>query len=580
MKMSEFAQKRIRLDETVSATPGALRLYPYQREMLDAPQEPGIEKVTWLKSSQLGMTTLLDCLVSHYIANDPSSVLYALTRDSDARRAAIRVDKVFDGSPFLRGRLSYVRNDPDNRSTLLERHIPGGSLRYAGVNSADNLRSITAKVLLCDEVSAWTETTEGDPIGLVEMRTATFADRKLIYCSTPTTESECKISELYEQSDKREWRVKCQHCDERWFLTMESLQWESGEPDSVVAVCPSCGGVHTDHQHKLAMVQQGQWVKTAPEVKDHAGFKINALSSLLPTARWPDIVRKFLKAKNDDFELQAFTNTILGETWKDNFEQAVDVGELEGRAEGFDADSVPEDVLLITAGADVQRDRIEVTYFGFTEAGGYVVIAHEVLPGDPNASNGLVWQALDQSLKQTFKCEDGKRLKVTAGVVDSGDGVTVDSVYAFVKPRWSKGIYAGKGMAGFQRPPFELKRNSRARGGARVGLIGTEAIKSMIFNTVANVERWRFSETLDSTWFDQLISERLEVKKRKGVEVKTFVPIAGKRQEALDCAVYAIAARYSIPRLNWENLKQKIADQQDEQQPKQSIADLSAMLHQ
>ncbi|MBZ0217793.1 MAG: phage terminase large subunit family protein, partial [Fimbriimonadaceae bacterium] len=159
-------------------------------------------------------------------------------------------------------------------------------------------------------------------------------------------------------------------------------------------------------------------------------------------------------------------------------------------------------------------------------------------------------------------------------VIDSGDGVTVDNVYAFTKPRFYKSVYAGKGMAGFGRPQFHINRRSKAKDGNRVAIIGTEAIKSMIFGSLNKAGAWHFSDSLDSEWFDQLLSEQLKTQKRKGVEVKTFVPISGKRQEALDCTVYAIAARYSFPRLNWEKLRDDIENQTTKK--KKSIADIAS----
>lgn len=576
MAMSAFAEKHLRLDETITATPGKLRLYPYQKQMLDAIQEPGIEKVTWLKSSQLGMTTLLDCLTAHYVANDPATLLYSVTRDGDARRAALRIEKLFEASPVLKGLISYTRNDTENRSTLLDRHFPGGNLRFVGVNTPDNLRSVTARILLADEVSGWPDSVEGDPVNLVEMRTASFRDRKLIYCSTPTTESECKITALYEQSDKREWEVKCQHCPDHWHLMFKDLNFKSDDASTTVAICPHCGGVHTDHEHKLAMISAGRWFTTAPHVKGHAGFKINSLSSLLPTAKWPNIVSKFLESRGDDFQMQSFTNTWLGEVWKENFETAADPGSLQAQATEFDRESVSNEVLLVTAGADIQRDRIEITYLGFTPDGGHHVIGHDVFYGDPNATKGNVWIELDKCFRQVFTRDDGKKLKIKAGVVDSGDGVTVDAVYAFTKPRWTKNIFAGKGMAGFDRAPFILSRSGKARKNAHLGIIGTEAIKSMIFGSLKKGDKWHFSNSLDEEWFNQLVSERLEIRKRKGREVKTFVPISGKRQEALDCTVYAIAARHSLTRLNWDTLKANIEAQDNSSSKTNSLEEIAA----
>ena len=65
-----------------------------------------------------------------------------------------------------------------------------------------------------------------------------------------------------------------------------------------------------DESHKPAMVEAGRWRATAPDVKGHAGFRLNALVSLLHNARWGVLAAEFLKAKDSPELLQVFTNTF------------------------------------------------------------------------------------------------------------------------------------------------------------------------------------------------------------------------------------------------------------------------------
>ena len=59
LQLSEWIETNIKLPEGVSALPGAIRLYPYQREIADAISDPEIERVTMVKAARLGFTTLL-----------------------------------------------------------------------------------------------------------------------------------------------------------------------------------------------------------------------------------------------------------------------------------------------------------------------------------------------------------------------------------------------------------------------------------------------------------------------------------------------------------------------------------------
>jgi phage terminase large subunit GpA-like protein len=50
-----WIEQNIRLPEGVSALPGAVRRWPYQREIADAISDPEIERVTMVKAARLGL---------------------------------------------------------------------------------------------------------------------------------------------------------------------------------------------------------------------------------------------------------------------------------------------------------------------------------------------------------------------------------------------------------------------------------------------------------------------------------------------------------------------------------------------
>jgi phage terminase large subunit GpA-like protein len=105
------------------------------------------------------------------------------------------------------------------------------------------------------------------------------------------------------------------------------------------------------------MVEQGRWRATNPDVIGHAGFRLNALVSLLAKASWGLLAAEFLTAKNDSDLLQTFVNTILAQGWREAGEE-VDENDLAQRVEDFSLNSIPKEVLCITCGVDVQDDRL------------------------------------------------------------------------------------------------------------------------------------------------------------------------------------------------------------------------------
>ena len=54
LQLSQWIEREIVLPEGVSTLPGAVRLWPYQREIADAIKDPACERVTLLKPPRVG----------------------------------------------------------------------------------------------------------------------------------------------------------------------------------------------------------------------------------------------------------------------------------------------------------------------------------------------------------------------------------------------------------------------------------------------------------------------------------------------------------------------------------------------
>jgi len=396
------------------------------------------------------------------------------------------------------------------------------------------VRPHTARVLLMDEVDGFETTTEGDPIRLAEMRTQTFADRKILMGSTPVFDHG-PISRAYAESDQRVFEVPCPDCGEFAEIRWSALRWDDGKPETVAWCCPNCGSL-VPERIKSQMTTAGRWRATRPEVVGHAGFRLNALISPHFNARWPKLVAEFLVAKRDPATLQVFTNTVLGEPWRTEGED-LDESELAGRREPFSLDSLPPEALIVTAGIDCQDDRLEAVTVAHDREGGLLVLDHRVFWGP--IDGGAVWDELDSFLRSTFRHPRGGSITIDAAVIDSGDGGHTDLVNAFTRPRFGRRVVSGKGVAGFARPFLE-RSSSRT---APLWLVGVDAAKSQLFARLARGTGVRFGESLSPVYFEQLTSERRVVRYSRGTPQARFERIPGKRAEALDATIYAWAAR-------------------------------------
>lgn len=288
-------------------------------------------------------------------------------------------------------------------------------------------------------------------------------------------------------------------------------------------------------RHKPEMVNKGAWRVTAPEVEGHAGFRLNALVSPLKNASWGTLAAEFMAAKrNGPEELQVFVNTILAEGWREASDE-IDEAALKARVEAFGIDSIPAAVLFVTAGIDVQDDRLETTVLGWSREECFV-LAHEVVWGASHEDS--TWIELDDFLKSKWQHPSGGMIGVDAAIIDSGDGGVTDIVYRFAHGRYGRRVVAGKGVGG-TRPALQMSKSK----GTRLFLIGVDGLKANLLQRLARGRSIRFSNSLSEEWFEQLASERRVIRYSRGRPVRQFVRIGGRRAEALDCMIYATAAR-------------------------------------
>jgi phage terminase large subunit GpA-like protein len=120
--------------------------------------------------------------------------------------------------------------------------------------------------------------------------------------------------------------------------------------------------------------------------------------------------------------------------------------------------------LLLTAGVDVQRDRLEASLWAWGQDRQSWLVEHRVLAGSP--FEAAVWEELRLLLGETWRHASGHRLPVAMAAIDSGDGMTTAEVYAFVRRAGAGRAIAVKGQDGLraavgQPAAAEVRRNGR-----------------------------------------------------------------------------------------------------------------------
>jgi phage terminase large subunit GpA-like protein len=553
LTISEWADEYRRLDSQSSAEAG--RWYTsraeYQRGIMDACSNPENKEVVVMAGAQLGKTEALLNIIGYFIHNEPAPILCVQpTLDMAQSFSKDRVTAgLLKSTPCLQDKVKDARSR-DSGNTTLHKTFSGGALTMAGSNSPSSLASRPIRVLLLDEVDRYPQSagSEGSPTLLAKKRTATFWNRKIIQVSTPTNKGASAIEDAFELSDKRYYEVPCRHCDEYQVLRWANVKWTKDDPDSAAYCCEHCGTLWTDSDRRWA-IRNGEWQATE-EFTGIAGFHISGLYS--PWTPLADGVKDFLAARKNPEHLKVWTNVYLAETWEDAGEQ-IECMDLAERREP--TEKIPEEVLLLTCGVDVQDNRLELSLIGWQQNDCSIVLDHITLFGDP--STPQLWQSLDTHLLRNYDTEDGRQLPISATCIDSGGHFT-NSVYQYCKKNYGRRIFAIKGVGGDGKAiAGKPSKNNIAK--CPLFPIGVDTVKDLVFARL-KIEKdspghVRFSDKLTNDYFEMLTAEKAMIKFHKGFKKRVYVKIR-PRNEALDCMVYSVAA-YAIINVNVNTLAEK-----------------------
>lgn len=542
---SETRRRRI-----VSVTPVESR--PVRCIQVDSPSHLYLAGRTMIPTHN---TEALNNILGYFIDQDPSPILVVQISVGEAEKwSKEKLAPMVAETPRLASKIGDPRSrDSDN--TILAKAFPGGHLGVVGANAPSGLRARPRRVLLFDEVDGYPESagTEGDPISLAEKRAITFRSRRFVWkSSTPTIKSFSRIEDAFEESDQRYYEVPCPECGAMQALVWAQLKWESGKPETAAYECEACEELIPESR-KREMLALGEWVPREPG-RIVRGYHLNALYS--PFESWAYFVAEWKRAQGDPEKLQVFVNTVLGETWEEAGER-VSPDALYARREPLPEDAeVPMGVGLLTAGVDVQGDRLELQVRGWGRAEESWLVHWEQFWGDPGRDQ--VWEELDAALLRHYRHESGSILQILACCVDSG-GHHTEHVYRFTGPRVARRVWAIKGMGEFGRPLVTPRASKKNKGKVPLHLVGTFTAKDLIFSRLkiqkAGPGYMHFprADWCDPEYFAQLTAEKAVTSFERGKKRRVYKQLR-PRNEALDLTVYDHAALATLGRDILDNL--------------------------
>ena len=496
--VSEWADKYRYLSAVSASEHGRYRTdrTPYMRKIMDCLSDYSpYEKVVFMKATQIGASEAACNFVGYVIQISPAPTLYVMpTGDQVDTLSKMRIDTLIDACPELSSRVSAPKSR-DGKNTITMKTFPNGLLRLTGANSAAGLRSTPMRNLILDEPDAYPLDVdgEGNPIDLAIERTNTFEGKKKIFIlSTPTIagmsvierEFFGKVNEngdIVGGTDQNYYHVPCPHCGSFQRLVFEQLKWTAGKPETAQYCCVHCGEM-IDERFKTQMLLAGEWMPEFPNKSNEKviGFHLNGLYSPYGWKSWETIATKWEEAQGVREKLKVFVNTTLAECWQERGESP-EYKNLYNRRENYQTNIVPSDVCFLTAGVDVQKDRLELEIVGWCKDKRSYSIDYRVIEGD--TARLETWDKLSEVVNERFK-RDYTEMPIRLMAVDSGYNTT--HVYAFCRRFQSDRVVAIKGQDSLGMVFSAPKTVDVTKAGKKIGKIrqynvGSSFLKSELY---------------------------------------------------------------------------------------------------
>lgn len=578
--VSEWAEKHRLLPDGLSPYPGpySFDVCPYMREIVDClSEQSSVREVAVMKGTQIMFTVgTIENWIGYTIDSSPAPMLY-VTGDATLAdtQMELRVDAMINNSGLGNKIGSQFRRTNQRKTGDIKsrKEFPGGFLMSAGPNSGAKLRAMSYKKICVDEIDSFKDSTgkEGDPIYLIRRRTDAFSEMyTILWGSTPLFAHNSKIKPLFLEGDQRKYFVPCRLCGHKQFLrwgakeTPGGLKFEHDEDDrlvyhkyrngkvkesSVYYECEKCRG-KWKNSDKDWFLPRGEWIPTAePRRPDMRSYHIPGLLSPVGFRSWESGVIEFLQIKHEGFpklKFQNWINTFLGEPFEDRGEKPrIEI--LLTRERTYHSGTLPGDakVLFITIGADVQKDRIECEIVGWGKDKESWSIDYHGIHGDTSKIEDPCWEVL----RNLIQMEHAGKQAILSGI-DSGYQTNV--VYQFCDS-FDSGVHPVMGVDDLSKGKEYIKLFPIAgRKQPRVH-INTDLLKQEIYQYL-NKGKYEsggyppgychFPVEYTREHFNRLTAEQRVIEVGKNGKTSFKWDAGARRNEQLDCRVYAMAMVY------------------------------------
>ena len=557
-----------------TAEPGRLdtKRTPYMKDILEkmSPNNP-TKEVILVFGSQMGKTTIENAIMCYYMEEDPSPIAFAFSDDGNlGGYIKNKFDPLLAANPRIK---ALLRSEGSGSADSMKSKIfPGGFIKFLSGKSESSMRSDSVRIIMADEVDGMGQTKGGDVRGLLRKRTNTFKERSKI-CMSSTPLNEGVIYTYLKESTYNRYYVPCPCCGKMITFSRDTLRWKVDEETNTVTdawmECPECKGV-IRNEDKVSILPKGEWratnAKADPTVQ---GYYLPSYYTPVGWLSWKDCAKELVEAQNSsedkrDDRLSTYTNTIDAmpyikggideQEWREIYEKAKTSKYVRGK--------IPEWVNFLTTGSDVQKNRFEISLFGWGKMGRSLAIDHWIIPIGENEiddPNSPAWYAFKETvLESDFTRDDGIHLQTIANAIDSSYKTEdVNNWYKSLSMELKDKTYIVRGRDSLEGL-LPIRKDIKRKNGGDIFFWGIPVsnLKHNLFDHLrASLEskqdlpfRMEYPNDYSIDYYQQLYSEQWV--KEKGKKKWEWIKIR-ERNEILDCTVYNLAMYYHMGFGRW-----------------------------
>jgi phage terminase large subunit GpA-like protein len=307
-----WAEREIILDPRFSPRPGrySCEFTPYLKQLHHWFGDRNVRQITFVKSAQIGGTTLLANLIQYVVAEEPGPVLYVTSTAENAKSWSERelIPRVRSCSALKK----FIPSDTDLFKKT-EMQFTNCTVKLVGSNSEANLASRPVRYLFCDEVDKWPDSNsvEAPSLELALARTNFYKSiSKTVLASTPTV-STGAIWKQYLSGSQHRLHLQCPSCGYGQPLSFDQISWSEdlrdpdgnwdyeGVKESSVYLCKECG-IPWEQSSRRQLIEEaarkGRWIaENLHAPREHRSCHVSSLYS--PQLSWGEIAVLFLQKK-------------------------------------------------------------------------------------------------------------------------------------------------------------------------------------------------------------------------------------------------------------------------------------------